>query len=214
MRDLSEIAHAGRAMSNLTAEPQAGSGRVQATKATNKKPWKRTFLQRLRLHGRVNLACREADVDRSWVARTRRTSKRFDRACELALAEARKSRVERFETELERRAVDGWDEPIVSNGQIIGQRKRYDGKLLLSGLEAEHKRKWGKRQQSNAPTVSVMVSLEARTLLLSDPAVAEAACVLSAARWRPGASQGPSVEAGPTLASLPPGGHASGKGGE
>lgn len=87
---------------------------------------RRAFLSLLSECGSVTEACRRAGISTTAAYRRRGQDERFAREWEAALTQVAES-VERAAF---RRAVEGWEEPIVSGGQVIGTRRRYSDTLL------------------------------------------------------------------------------------
>lgn len=101
-------------------------------------PGKRAlFLRVLTRTKRVGEACKAAAVSSSTVYAMRARSPRFAAAWEKALVDTPPPSV--IEAALAR-AVDGWDEPIVFGGKVVGQKKRYSDGLLRDLLRAEQAR--------------------------------------------------------------------------
>lgn len=98
------------------------------------------YLRTLTRTKRVDAACEAAGVTPQAVSALRGRSPRFAAACEKALADAVPPSV--IDAALAR-AVEGWDEPIVHNGQIVGYRKVYSEGLLRDLLKDEQARKAG-----------------------------------------------------------------------
>lgn len=92
------------------------------------------FLRTLRRTKRVDRACEAAGVAPRAAHALRGRSPRFAAAWEKALRDGAPPSV--IEAALAR-AVEGWDEPIVHGGQIVGQRRRYSDTLLRMLLARE-----------------------------------------------------------------------------
>ena len=92
------------------------------------------YLRTLARTKRVNASCEAAGVTPQAVFALRARSPRFAAACEKALTDSAPPSV--IEAALAR-AVEGWDEPIFHNGEIVGYRKAYSEGLLRDLLRAE-----------------------------------------------------------------------------
>lgn len=86
----------------------------------------RLFLRALAETGCVRDACARARISSTSAYRIRKTNPSFARAWTRALGKAATT----IEQAAYERAVIGWDEPIVSGGKIIGQRRRHSDALL------------------------------------------------------------------------------------
>jgi len=99
------------------------------------------FLMHLASSGNVSASARQAGVERSTVYGWREADRAFASAWEAALEDA----VDLLEAEARRRAVDGYDEVVLSGGRIVcdpsgvpvTRRKYSDG--LLSFLLRAHR---------------------------------------------------------------------------
>lgn len=65
-----------------------------------------------------------------------------------AFEEARQRSVEVLETEARTRAVEGWDEPVYQNGQLVGWKKKKSDPLLMFLLEAWEPKKYKRRTEN------------------------------------------------------------------
>lgn len=88
---------------------------------------KRLFLRTFAISGIVLQGCRAAGVSRATIDKWRAASEWFDELYELAIEEA----ADRIEAEAIRRAVDGYDEPVIYQGMpttvvdpITGQERQ------------------------------------------------------------------------------------------
>lgn len=100
------------------------------------------FLRTLARTKRVDLACKAAGMSASAAYYLRGQSSRFAGAWEKALAGAPPPSVAEAAYE---RAVNGWDEPIIQGGQVVGHKRRYSDSLLRDLLRAERERDSGGR---------------------------------------------------------------------
>jgi len=97
------------------------------------------FLDHLRKAGNVSEAARAAGVDRKTVYNWRRGNHLFSERWKLALEEA----TDMLEAEARRRALEGYEEPVLYAGRVICDpegkpmtRKRYSDGLLRMLLRA------------------------------------------------------------------------------
>lgn len=86
----------------------------------------RAFLTALSQTGCIRHACKQAAISDTAAYRWRRRSKRFATAWERALRKARPT----IEAEAYRRAVEGWDEAVIRDGEIVSVKRRYSDGLL------------------------------------------------------------------------------------
>jgi hypothetical protein len=91
------------------------------------------FLTALSQTGCVRDACLRAAISDTSAYRWRRKSKRFATAWERALRKARPT----IEAEAYRRAVEGWDEAVIRNGEVVSVKRRYSDSLLRTLLTRE-----------------------------------------------------------------------------
>lgn len=84
-------------------------------------PWRAAFLAALRQYPVIGHACEVAGVNYSTVRNARRNDPEFDEAVNEALTAG----IDRAETEAIRRAVDGWHEPVVYQGQVSYLTEEY-----------------------------------------------------------------------------------------
>jgi len=102
-----------------------------------KRPQKRDrFLAEYRRTGNIKASAQFANVDRSTVYDWQNTDEAFSAALHVALDEY----VDTLETEADRRAVEGVDEPVFYQGAKCGNVRRYSDTLLmfrLNGLRPE-----------------------------------------------------------------------------
>jgi uncharacterized protein YecT (DUF1311 family) len=87
---------------------------------------RRTFLRALSETGRVKDACERVGISDTSVYRLRQRSAVFARDFAAAL-ERSLPMIEQVAWE---RAVDGWEEPVVVRGEVVGTRRRYSESLL------------------------------------------------------------------------------------
>ncbi|MGI4732044.1 MAG: hypothetical protein ACRYFW_09875 [Janthinobacterium lividum] len=100
----------------------------------------RAFLRALSETGEYKDACRAVRVSTAAARAMRRLYPGFAAACDRAQAQAEAT----LEQVAYERAVEGWDEPIVHAGKIVGQRRRWSEPLLRLLLEREARREEGR----------------------------------------------------------------------
>lgn len=91
------------------------------------KRWQPVFIEALRELGHVGKACQVAGISRQTAYLHRRNEPQFAADWDTAIDDAAYS----LEDEAWRRARDGVDEPIVSQGMIIGTQKKFSDTLLI-----------------------------------------------------------------------------------
>src|SRR5262245_9183157 len=98
---------------------------------TPKKPprWRRAYLAALRISGVVLKAAEAANVHRRTVYRHRDADSDFAAAWDEAVADA----ADRLEAEAVRRAKDGWEEPVIYQGEPMGVWVDAEGKRVAEG---------------------------------------------------------------------------------
>lgn len=100
-----------------------------------------SFLRQFEANGEIGPAARAAGISRDTHYHWLKT----DAAYAKAFAEAGVMRIEVLETELRRRALVGWDEPVYYQGQRVGAVRRFDGEALRFALKAEKPEKYRER---------------------------------------------------------------------
>jgi hypothetical protein len=93
----------------------------------------RHFLRVLGETGKLGESCTAVGLSRESLLYQRKRYPSFDAACERALRQARAS----LEQVAYERAVEGWDEPVMWRGEVVGTRRRYDHRLLAMLLRQE-----------------------------------------------------------------------------
>lgn len=89
---------------------------------------KERFLTSLAETGRILESCATSGISYRSVHRWRKNDEEF----RLRFEEAELLYCEKIEREIERRAIDGWDEPVFQNGEQVGSKRRYSDSLLLA----------------------------------------------------------------------------------
>ena len=86
------------------------------------------FLRSLSITGRVKESATAAGLRYSTVYRLRATDEDFADDWDESLYEYQ----DRLEAEIERRAVEGYDEPVFHQGEVCGYKRRFSDQLLLA----------------------------------------------------------------------------------
>lgn len=97
--------------------------------------WSR-FLAELSLGRAVETACDVAEIGVSTAYRRRKEDGAFATLWDEARAEGHAVLLDRLEAEADRRARDGWDEPVFHDGAQCGSKRRYSDTLLIFRLKA------------------------------------------------------------------------------
>src|SRR6478735_9341630 len=107
---------------------------ISSDPATRRDGWsperKTRFLDRLAQCGNVRAACAAVGMSREAAYVLRRRDTLFDRGWAAALVLAREIGVE----VLADRAIEGIEEQVWYRGELMGTKRRYDGRLLLAHL--------------------------------------------------------------------------------
>lgn len=91
------------------------------------KGWEPTFFAALRQTGNIREACEAADITRANVYMRRKNDERFAASWTDAVEES----ADVLEREAWRRAVEGTEEEIFKDGQLVGVTRRYSDTLLI-----------------------------------------------------------------------------------
>ncbi len=97
--------------------------------------WSR-FLAELSLGRAVEMACELAEIGVSTAYRRRKADGAFAALWDEARAEGHVVLADRLEAEADRRASEGWDEPVFHNGAQCGTKRRFSDMLLIFRLKA------------------------------------------------------------------------------
>ena len=105
----------------------------------NPKPydWKQSFLAALREYPVVRHACEAAGINRSTAYDARNADEEFARAWDNALEDG----IDQAEQEAMRRAVWGWEEPVIDKGRVAWQYQRIvreDGSIDFEPVLDKH----------------------------------------------------------------------------
>lgn len=95
---------------------------------------RRAFLRALSETGQVKDACERVGISSTSVDRLRKRSPGFARDFAAALARS----APMLEQVAWERAVEGWEEPVVVRGEVVGTRRRYSESLLRMLLREAH----------------------------------------------------------------------------
>ena len=105
------------------------------------------FLARLSETGNVQLAAALAGVSRRHAHTLRQTDPAFAQQWVDALDDF----ADRLEEVARRRAVDGYDQPIVRSGKVVSHQTVYSDRLLERLLEAHRPQKYSRRKTGEQP---------------------------------------------------------------
>lgn len=121
------------------------------------------FLEQLRTTANVSEAARAAGIDRKTAYNWRHCDTRFCDQWKQALEDA----TDALEAEARRRAVDGYDEPVIHGGRVICDtegrpltRKRYSDGLLRMLLRAHRPAHYANSRGQSGEAVSVLPLIE------------------------------------------------------
>lgn len=95
---------------------------------------RRIFLEALAGGSSVVQACAHSRISWPTLYRWRRQDAAFRGEWDAALGAGADAVAARFDDAMMRRAVDGVDEPVLRNGKIVGERKRYSDRLLMFAI--------------------------------------------------------------------------------
>lgn len=87
---------------------------------------KARFLQLMRLTGQLQRSAQEAGIAPSTVRAHLKADPDFKAAHEEAYGDFK----EYIESEIQRRAIMGWEEPVFQQGELAGTVRKYDSRLL------------------------------------------------------------------------------------
>lgn len=105
---------------------------------------KAKFIATLSRLGNVTLAAEECGLSRSWAYDLRKEDEEFAAEWDAAELEA----ADRLEAEAWRRAVDGIEEPVYQQKELVGHVKKYSDTLLVTLLTAHKPDKYAKRTKN------------------------------------------------------------------
>ena len=95
--------------------------------ATRPRKWEEAFLSSLEATGNISEAVKAAHIGRQTVYDYKETNPEFARRFEDALAGA----ADNLEAEATRRSVEGDQEPVMSQGKVVGHRTKKSDTLLM-----------------------------------------------------------------------------------
>ena len=107
-------------------------------KRTPVRIWQPLFLDALSRTGNVSAAADAARIDRTTAYAARKRSREFYEAWEMALDRGG----DILEAEARRRAIQGTEEPVYYQGQIVGSVRKYSDTLLIFLLKAHKPAKY------------------------------------------------------------------------
>jgi len=94
---------------------------------------KAAFLQKLREHRGVLLACEACEIGKTTVYEWRAEDERFKAAWDREVART----IELLEVSAYSRAIEGWDEPVFHQGEVVGTVKRFSNAMTIFMLKAK-----------------------------------------------------------------------------
>ena len=104
---------------------------------------KLTIIRVLALKGSIREACHSSGIARSTFKDWRRKDDEFKKACEDALEDA----ADRIEEEAHRRAVDGFERPVIYKGEVVDTYTDYSDSLMSMLLRGNKKEKYKERTE-------------------------------------------------------------------
>ena len=110
-------------------------------------PKKRAFLLAYAELGIVTYAAKAAQIHRL----THNDWLKTDAVYAADFEVAKEGAADRLEREALRRAVEGWDEPIVWRGEVTGMVRRYSDTLLIFMLKGAKPEKYRERFEHSGP---------------------------------------------------------------
>ena len=119
---------------------------------------KRAFLDAYALSGVILTSAAAVGISRQSVYQWLDADPDFKQDFE----EAGQRSLDAWESELHRRGVTGWDDPVYQGGELVGHIRKYSDACLIFGLKARAPAKY---RDNYAPSVSVNVSLTTDALL-------------------------------------------------
>lgn len=115
----------------------------------------------------ITRACRIVSISPSTVRAWRREDPAFDRA----VAEAIDDGVDALEAEVHRRAFEGYEKPVVFQGQITDTYREYSDGLAQFLLKAHRPDKYRERsevQSSGAQTITILTGVPRKPVTPDD----------------------------------------------
>ena len=101
--------------------------KLTVVKKATKQEKQRRFLEAFAEHANVLLSARAAGISRQMVYKWLE----HDEAFSFAYNQAKEDAKDILRAEIYRRAVEGWDEPLVSAGKLVGKVRKYSDTLLI-----------------------------------------------------------------------------------
>ena len=116
---------------------------------------KKKFLACLKSTGNISEAARFAKVNRLTPYNWREADPAFAKAWEEALDEY----ADRLEKEADRRAVEGWLEPVFYEGEECGHKRKFSDTLLIFRLKALRPEKYRERVETEVKGLNITAYL-------------------------------------------------------
>lgn len=112
----------------------AAAGKARKPKSRMRPPsdWRERFLNSIRATDSVVHACQAAQVEKATAFRHRAKDPEFAEAWREAHDDAKVL----METEVRRRALHGWEEPVFYRGKVVGHVRKYSDTLAMFWLRA------------------------------------------------------------------------------
>lgn len=124
------------------------------TKSTVSTRTRETFLRHFAETGNVTLAAKLTGITREIPYRWRNKSPTFAKAWD----DAGEAATDALEAEARRRAVEGYQEPVYQQGQLVGYVTRYSDKLLETLLRGNREKY--RQGVADVPTARVMLQVD------------------------------------------------------
>lgn len=125
------------------------AGPAPRTKSTPRA--RKRFLERLRETANVTEAARSCNTSRDAAYRWRKVDPEFAAAWDTAVQEA----VDSLEREAWRRGVEGYDKPVIYQGEITGSYREYSDRLLETLLKGHRPEKYRDNRTEISGTLTV-----------------------------------------------------------
>ena len=100
--------------------------------------WRKGFLEALAQTGNVTGSAQKVGVTRQAAYKARKGSKEFTKQWDEAIEEA----MDAMELEVHRRAMNGVEEPVYYQGQVVGTVRKYSDNLLMFMTKAHRPEKY------------------------------------------------------------------------
>lgn len=105
--------------------------------------WQKVFLAEVSKGAMLSEACATARISKSTAYQARKKDPEFAARFE----EAMEASADLLEREAKRRAVEGYDDPVFFNGEVVGYRKVYSDQLLALLLRGRRRTVFGDKHE-------------------------------------------------------------------